>query len=76
MAPDTAPCAKCGTDIQTDVDRCPACGYDPAEEGKLKRGVTVILGGLIGLTGIGAPLGLWMIHRAEKAKQRKPAQPS
>lgn len=28
--PDTAPCSKCGTEISTEVDRCPQCGYEPS----------------------------------------------
>ena len=28
--PDTAPCAKCGTDISKDVERCPECSYEPS----------------------------------------------
>lgn len=26
----TQPCSKCGTDISTEVERCPQCGYEPS----------------------------------------------
>lgn len=28
--PNAAACSKCGTAISTDADRCPECGYEPA----------------------------------------------
>ncbi|MCG1004099.1 MULTISPECIES: hypothetical protein [Halobacterium] len=27
---DTAPCTKCGTEISTEIERCPECGYEPS----------------------------------------------
>ena len=80
MPQDTAPCQKCRETISTDAHRCPNCGYDPSGENSLQRTVTLVLGALLCFTGIGLPLGLWLILKAERedeeAEQRTAAHPS
>jgi len=70
----TAACQKCATDISTDADRCPACGYEPGTDGQLARTVGFIIAGLLCITVIGAvigvplAIGLWKLETTVKER--------
>jgi hypothetical protein len=75
-AGDSAACQKCKSEISTEADRCPECGYEPAAKGGTTRWWMMFLGGLLTMTVIGAIIGIPMIlvgyYATRKARGRKP----
>jgi hypothetical protein len=61
MGDEHQPCQKCQTDINTDAEVCPSCGFDPQSDGRLMRKVFLVGGILLTASLIGAPIGIPML---------------
>lgn len=58
---DTAPCSKCGSEIQAAADRCAECGYEPGTSILLRLAFwlfTVPLGGFVAFLAVGGTAGV------------------
>jgi hypothetical protein len=55
MSNETGECGKCESEISVTADRCPECGYEPADQG--------VLTGIASLLALGAALigGLFLL---------------
>jgi hypothetical protein len=51
-------CERCHEEVQPAADRCPHCGYEAARDGYWAAVIVQVIGLVLTLSVIGAPLGL------------------
>lgn len=61
MQANSAPCEKCTTEISTDAEICPSCGYEPASSSRTVRKVFLVVGWFLTISIIGSPIGIPML---------------
>jgi len=61
MQSDTGLCEKCDSEVSTNAERCPNCGYAPQAKGRTVRKLFFVFGMLLTLSVIGAPVGIPML---------------
>lgn len=73
-------CQQCQNEIEPHATRCPHCGYNPAQEGRIRRGMLKVVGFVLCISVVGAPIGIPLLWFADlqnrKAEQRTPTQSS
>ena len=57
-------CSKCRESVSEDASACPHCGYDPAAPHQKWGKIDGVLGGLLIMSVIGSPVGLFVLWRA------------
>jgi len=77
---ETDPCLKCRSEISTEAERCPECGYDPSAQDNRGRWL-IPIGALLTMTVVGAIIGIpmillgWLGKRAAAGQKPTTAEP-
>lgn len=67
-------CNECKSEIPSDATTCPACGYSPASQGEIGRKLGFMVGCVLTMTLVLAPIGLplmWILYRQDKMAQNR-----
>ena len=72
-------CEQCRETIDPNADVCPHCSYAPGESHRKAGGRRAIVAGLLIISIVGSPLGVWLLWKArkhdKKAEDASPAVP-